>query len=165
MAEIYSFGLQSLKMGNPDVDGGMGTTLTDIGKIVQDTCDLVSADPTTDEEFSEQDDTPVMSFITKGIDTLKFSLFDCTAATLMKVLGGTVDGTSGAWNAPSDSPSIVQSIEITTKSGLVISIPSAKVLGKLNYQFRKRGLLKVDVTANIQVPGDGSAPISIDTTP
>jgi len=158
MAEIRSFGVQSIKMGNVGSTGGMGTSLTDIGKIVKDSCDLVMDDPQINDIMSEQSDDPEEVIIVKGVTSLKFSVMDMTPTVLQKLLGGTVSGTApnDSWNAPDTAPDIEQSIEITTKTGAKIQIARAKVVGKINYQFRRNDVLKVDVTCRILQPTDGT---------
>jgi len=157
MAEIRSFGLQTLKMGDVGTSGGMGTSLTEIGKIVRDTCDLVMDDPQMNDIMSEQSDDPEEVITVKGTTTLKFSIMTMDPNVLVRVLGGSVSGTAPntSWNAPDTAPEIEQSIEITTKTGAKIQIPRAKVIGKINYQFRRNDVLKVDVTCRVLQPTDG----------
>lgn len=162
MAEARAYGLKHIKMGDVDAGGGMGQSLTAVGSIRQDTCDLISDDPQVDDVFAEQDDLPKETFVTTGITTLKFSLMDVSATTLEQIMGGTE--TSGKWEAPKNTPDIEQSIEIETRNGLKIEIPRAKIYATFNYQFRKRDVIVVDVTARILVPEDGSAPITQELT-
>lgn len=168
MSEIRSYGLAKIEMGDVGVTGSMGTVLTVLGKTLDQTVDFVQDDPTITDINSTEDDTPEETFSVPGKTNLKFSIMDCTSTTLAKVMGGTVTGTApnDAWNAPVSSPSIEQSVKITTKTGLTIEIARGKVTGKINYQFRKNAVLQIDVTIQVLVPTDGTTmPIVVTPVP
>lgn len=164
MAELRTIGLTSLKMGNIAVDGGMGTTLAVIGNIYKDSCELSQEDASVTDIEAEEVDDPVESIEILGKRTLKFSIMDYSADTLVKVLGGTSTGTPKVWNAPTTSPNIEQSIEIITPKGVKINIVRCKVMAKLTAKFSKTGVALVDVTCKILTPTKAAtAPIMITT--
>lgn len=155
--EIRSFGLKSIKMADCPADGTMAADadLTILGVTLQDTASLVGADAQVDNVFSEENDLPEESFSTDGIKSLKFSIINVDPDTALRIMGGTVTaGPPKVWNAPIATPKIEQSVRILTKSNLQIDIPRAQVIAKVNFQFKKRGVLQIDVTCNILVPGD-----------
>ena len=167
MAELRTIGLTSLKMGNIAVDGGMGTSLTDVGKIIKDTCELMQEDPTVTDFESEQDDDPIESVAKLGKKTLKFSIADYTPAVLAKFCGGTATGTSpnDVWAAPDSAPEIEQSIEIITPKGVKFAIPRAKIIAKLGAKFSKSGLAQIDIVAHILKPTKAAtASVSVSRT-
>lgn len=163
MAELRSIGLTSIEIGDVAVDGGMGTTMAPLGVTYQDTAELVRDDPEVTEIYSEENDEPEEVLETKGPAKLRWSLMNVTPEEAVKVLGGTVTGTgdTAEYEAPAVKAAIEKSIKITTKSNLVISIPRAKIYAKENFQFRKKGVLLIDVEARILQPAkEGAAAIS-----
>lgn len=164
MAEKRSIGLASLTIGAIAEDGDMGTTLAALGVTYQDSADLVQADDSLTEIYSEENDDPEEIIAIPGIKTLKFSIMNFDADTLVLVLGGTATGTipNKKWLAPSSRVIIEKSIKLLTKTGNTIDIPRARVSGKLNMKFSKKGVALVDITARVMVPSKaGVAPISI----
>lgn len=154
MSEIRTLGLESIEIGDVAGDGGMGTTLAELGVTYRDTAELVQEDAESTEHFSEEFDEPVETIDTKGPTTVKWSIIDCTPATLAEVLGGEVTG-SGAtakWEAPSTAENIEKSIKITPKVGMPISIPRAKINAKINYKLARTGILLVEITAKVLTP-------------
>ena len=164
MSELRSIGVVGIKMGDIAVGGGMGTSLTDVGKIFKDSAELSQEDSSVTDFESEQDDDPIESVEKLGKKTLKFSITDYTPTTLEKFLGGDATGTAPAdsWGSPSTSPELEQSIEITTNK-LVISIARCKVRAKLNMKLGKTSMALIDVVCQILVPTDGvTAPVVIE---
>lgn len=146
-------GLASIKVGAVAGDGGMGTSLAALGETYQDSCTFVSADPEKTEHYSEESDDAFEVTYKLGLRTLKWSIFNFDADQMVKVLGGTVTGTSPkVWNAPAAYTSIEQSIEITDKKGNVIQIPRAKIAAKLNISFGKKNVGLIDIEATVLVP-------------
>jgi hypothetical protein len=150
----YSVGCSKIEMGNIAVDGGIGTSLTDIGEIYQGTAQVNGAAPAVTDHFSEQSDDPIVSVAVKGKTTVKFTIVDVTPANLVLFLGGTASGTTPAfkWAAPSVAPAIEQSLKITTKQGYVIAIPRARISANINWMLGKTDLAKVEVEATVMTP-------------
>lgn len=158
MSEIRSIGLSSIKLGDVAVDGGMGTTLAALGVTYQDTAELIRDDPDITEIFSEENDEPEEVLETKGPARVRWSIMNVDPAEAAKVLGGT--GTGSVYESPVAKDPIEKSIEIITKTGLKIEIPRTKINAKENFQFRKKGVLLIDVEARILTPEkDDTAPI------
>lgn len=156
MAEIRSIGLSSIKLGDIAVDGGMGTSLSILGVTYQDTAELVRDDPEITEIFSEENDEPEEVLETKGPARVRWSIMNVTPADAARVLGGEVVG--GIYKSPMAKEAIEQSVEIVTKTGLKIEIPRAKIYAKENFQFRKKGVLLIDVEARILTPSKENTP-------
>ena len=153
MSEVRSIGLTSIKIGDPEADGGMGTTLAILGVTYQDTAELVRDDPEITEIFSEENDEPEEVLETKGPARVRWSIMSVNPEDVVKVLGGTASGT-GPWvyESPTAKDPIEKSVEIITKTGLKIEIPRAKINAKENFQFRKKGVLLIDIEARILTP-------------
>jgi|WetSurMetagenome_2_1015567.scaffolds.fasta_scaffold00003_155 hypothetical protein len=154
MAEVRTLGLTSIEIGDVAVDGGMGTVLAVLGKTYKDTAELMGADPEIFEHRSEESDDPEETVETKGKITLKWSIMDSDADTLVKVLGGTSTGTAPnkIWSAPATAPNVEKSVKITPKSGKIINIVRTKIVAKPNYKLAKNGIFLVDIIATILTP-------------
>jgi hypothetical protein len=152
--EKRSIGLQSLKIGDVDATGGMGTTLAALGVTLADSAELVQEDGATTDINSEENDDPEEIIEEKGKTTLKFSIIDYTPATLEKVLGGTVTGVGEAsvWSAPSSLEVIEKSIEIISKSNVKYEIVRARIKAKINAKFSKKGVAQIDIVATVMTP-------------
>lgn len=165
MSEKRAIGLEYIKVGAVAGDGGMGTVLAALGVTYQDSAELSQADPELTEIFAEENIEPEEVIETPGIKTLKWSIMDYAPATLVKVLGGTVTGVAPneMWNAPTTNVNIEQSVEFKEKkNGMIVQIPRAKIIAKLNYKISKKGVALVEITAKILTPSKaGVAPIII----
>ena len=75
----------------------------------------------------------------------------------MSLLGGN-KGENGSWNAPEVIPSIEMSLRVTPKSGMVIEIPRARVVAKLNGSFSRSGVFLISVTATV-LKAEGKAKV------
>lgn len=161
MAEIRSFGLDYIKVGAVEQFVAMAI----LGVTYQDTADMVQDDDDETEHYSEENDDPELVLTTIGVKTLKWTIMDVAPDTLVKVLGGSVvtADLKDTWNAPATSVNIEKAIEVKTKDGTVIRIARAKITAKVNFQFRKKGILVVAVTARVLKPSTVSAlpPMSV----
>lgn len=163
MAEIRSIGLEYIKIGTPETDGSMSTNLAALGVTYQDTAELVRDDPEVTEIFSEENDEPEEVLESKGPARLRWSIMSVNPSDVVEILGGTANG--NVYEAPLAKGAIEKSIEIKTKTGLVIQIPRTKIYAKENFQFRKKGVLLIDVEARILTPEmAGLAPIKWEQT-
>lgn len=159
MAEIRSIGLTSLKLGAIAGDGGMGTSLTALGVTYQDTAELIREDPDITEIYSEENDEPEEVLETKGPIRLRWSILNVDPDEVVRVLGGEVTGTSPkVYNSPVSKDPIELSVEIETRTGLKIQIPRAKINAKENFQFRKKGVLLIDIEARVLTPTKANTP-------
>lgn len=167
MSEIRTLGLLKIEISDIAGDGGLGTSFAAIGKTYKDTADMQGVEPAVFEHYSEESDDPEETVITKGKVTVKWSIFDTDADTLVKVLGGTSTGTAPnkIWSVSDTGPLIYKSVKITPKTGKVISIVRAGIVGKINYKLSKNGVFMVDITATILTPTKAAtAAFSIGTT-
>jgi hypothetical protein len=154
MSEVRTLGLGSIQVSAIANDGGLGTAFAALGKTYKDTAELTGADPEVFEHYSEESDDPEETVVTKGKITVKWSIFDSDADTLVKVLGGTSSGTAPnkIWSAPDTATNIELSIKITPKAGKIINIVRAKIVAKINYKLSKNGILMVDIIATVLTP-------------
>jgi hypothetical protein len=154
MADIYTIGLAKIELGAIASDGGMGTSLSQLGYTYQDTCSMTMEDPETTDFIAEEVDDPVVSISRAGKINFNFSIMNPDLTTLQALLGGTVTGEEGSevWNAPATIPVIEKSIKITPNQGLQFSIPRAKITAKINGSFSKTNMFLIEVACTVLQP-------------
>jgi hypothetical protein len=154
MAEVRTLGVSKIELSDIAGDGGLGIGFAALGKTYKDTAELMGEDPEVFEHRSEENDDPEEVVVTKGKVTVKWSIMDSDADTLVKVLGGTATGVAPnkIWNDAASAPNIEKSIKITPKSGKVINIVRAKIVAKVNYKIARNGIFLVDIVATILAP-------------
>lgn len=152
--EIRSVGLASIKWSPIAVDGGMGTTMSALGLTYQDTSRFYTEDGQSTELYAEEEDDPIEAFETQGLTKVDLSIMNYSPHNLARIFGGTVTGAGATakWNSPDVTPNVELSCEIITKTGLKIEIPRCRVTAKFNGEFRKRGLLLINISAKILKP-------------
>jgi hypothetical protein len=158
MAEKRTFGMKSVKMG--DVGAGAMTLLGD-GNTLEGTASFTKAEDDEKPFYSEEHDDPIEVIKKKGISTLEFAIVDFTPATLVRVLGGEVNGTTGEWDAPESAPEIEQEFEVITKKDVKLTLKRAKVNGSIEWPLSREDLGRVKIKATVLAPTDGSKPYSI----
>ena len=154
MAEVRTLALEKIEISDIESDVGLGTNFAVLGKTYKDTAELTGADPEIFEHQSEESEDPEEIIMRKGKVTVKWSIMDTDADTLIKVLGGTSTGTAPdkIWSAPDQAANIEKSVKITPKAGKVINIVRTKIVAKPNYKLSTTGIFLVDITATILAP-------------
>lgn len=164
MSERITIGLKSLKMGDIEEDGGMGTTLAALGQTYENTAVLTQEDGDETDFYVEEVDDPVETISKKGATTLEWAILDMTPDTLKKVLGGDVTGTGeqAVWSGPTEVPEIEQSLELISKKNIKYEIPRARIKARLDVNFSKQEVGLVRITARVLTPTKtAEAPIKI----
>lgn len=155
---IYTLGLSKIETGDVAADGGMGATLAQDGYTYQDTCQMVTNDPTTTDFFAEEVDDPVVSIERAGTIQFNWSLMDPKPDTLVKYCGGTASKSAegldenDVWEPPTTAPVIEKSVRITPQQGLKFEIPRLRIRAKLNGNFSKTAMLLLEVQGTVLVP-------------
>lgn len=165
MAKNKVYGLQSITMGAPAADGGMGLALEEVlGATVKGTASLTSSAPETSDVEIEETDELYDEIETKGaVWTLAASTYNVSAITMQKFFGGTV--TDGVWSAPvgGSSVQVYQSVASFTRSGIKFSFVKMKLTGTANLAFDKSKLGQIDWTGKLLQPDKPNTPsFSID---
>lgn len=89
MATKHIYGLASILMGAIAGDGGMGTSLTQIGETVDGTATLTSEDNTITDFNVEESALPIESITSAyGKWTFSWSSYDVSPRTMYKFFGG-----------------------------------------------------------------------------
>jgi len=149
-----TYGLVKIEIGDIANDGGMGTTLTQIGYTKVGSTKLVTTAGTETNLEAEELSTPLVTIPGNETQSVEFQLIIQDLTHLTSVLGGEVTGTSPneVWNSPATKPVIEKSLKITPKAGFSVEIPRASIVGSLNSPFSKTDLMYVDVKATILTP-------------
>ncbi|MCL1932767.1 MAG: hypothetical protein FWF53_02995 [Candidatus Azobacteroides sp.] len=154
VSNVYTLGLSKIEIGEPAADGGMGTTLEQLGYTYKDSCTLKQEDPETTDFFAEEVDDPVITFRRAGKITFSFSIMNPDFDVFQKMAGGTVTG-SGAnakWEAPDSLPFIEKSVKITPQQGLIFEVPRMSINAKINGSFSKTNLFLLDIVGTVLIP-------------
>lgn len=168
MAAKARIGLKKIEMGNVAVDGGMGTSLTEIGATVSDTAVFANEAPNVTDFNIEEQTAPFYSQSTPGKFTVQWSSYNVEPAALVQTMGGTVTTDASGntvYTAPVDAPNIEQSVKATMKDNTVLSIPRARIDAVLQWNFQKTKLAQVDYTATALQPTKSGTGLFTITTP
>lgn len=154
MAGLINIGAAKIEVGDPAADGGMGTSLSQLGYTTEDTIKF------NDEGGSEIDfpieelDVPVYSITKAGNKTFSFQIANPDEDTLVAVFGGTKTGTGGAtkWEAPLTQPTIIKSLRFTPQKGLGFNFPKTKLSARWTSDIGKNHLLGIEVVFKVLQP-------------
>ena len=159
MAEqrVYTLGLSKIEIGDIAQDGGMGSTLSQMGYTYKDTCTLTSEDPEKTEHYVEEVDDPVVVLSKAGKTTIDFSLANPSPETLVALAGGTASasvsgGEKDIWEAPDSLPTIEKSIKLTPKQGYIIEIPRGNITAKMDGNLNQGDLFMLKVNIVVMKP-------------
>ena len=155
MAEMLSYGVASVEMGDINAGTGLGENYADIGKVYKDTAKLITADANVTEHFSERDKDPVIVVVEDGAMELELSIMDMGADNIVKYLGGTVTDNAGGknvWNKPRAHVNIEQAFKFTTDDGTIYEFLRCKVIGKLESEFTRKGTAVVKLMLKVLTP-------------
>jgi hypothetical protein len=163
MATTYGVGCKNIKVGNLAADGGISTSLADIGKLYKQTVSLVEEDGQVTRHFAEGQRFPFLNVVDAAGVILKFTLTDISAAILAKWLGGTA--ATNTWTSATDSFSVEQSVTADTLFGVTIEVVRCFLYGKITWNMNRTEIAKIEVTGEIMQPDKtGSAPLTIKPT-
>lgn len=160
MATTYGVGCKDIQMGDIAADGGIGATLTSVGKVYKESASIVDEDGNVTKHFAEGSRYPFLVIYDAAGTIVKFVLTDISPAVLSQFLGGTVATTT--WKSPVSSFSTEKSIKIKTNFNLDISIARAFIHAKLTWNLTTKEIAKIEITAEVLEPTKANeAPMAI----
>ncbi|MCU7571541.1 hypothetical protein N4241_10535 [Riemerella anatipestifer] len=112
-------------------------------KTYRDTFEMTEDEGSLTEEFSDQDDNPIVVFQDKPKKNIKVSTYDYTPDFIKKVKGGTV--VNGEWKEGDNTP-IYAALEIEADTGHLIKYPKVQIFASFNLKLKKKELALLDVT-------------------
>ncbi len=144
--EKYSYGLKSIKFGDPTGQHTMPSGMAEKFRTYRDTCEFTEEDPNKKEEHCDQVDEPFLTIYRKGAKKIKVSTFDYSPEVLEFLKGGTV--VDEKWHEPSGVPRIFKAVALETDTGMVFQFPKCQIFAKFNAKMTKEGvkLLEVEMT-------------------
>lgn len=148
---LFSNGLAEVLAGPIAVDGGMGTVLTNVGKILEDSFSLVTEDGNTVTFNSEESDDPEFERKTGKTLGFQFTIMDPTVDTLVRFMGGT-KGADDQYEAPDKTPVIELSVQIKPEMGLGFDVVRLSVDSSFTDQVGKNNLMGIVVNGKILKP-------------
>ncbi len=154
MSEKRSLGIASIMIGDIAGDGGVATTFASLGNIYKDTATIEQETGEDIVHEAEELDDPIEVIPTKGKTKISWGIVDFTAATLVKVLGGTVSGTAPAdiWQAPDSASTIEKSVKVTSKNGVTFTYPRVSLKARVSYKLAKSGIAQVLIEGTVLQP-------------
>lgn len=159
MAEVRTYGLKSVLVGEPTETGAMPAVLEALCRTYRNSFEMVEDTPELKEEHSDQDDDPVEVFATKGSKSIRFSTFDHSPETLVKIKGGEV--VDEKWAEPTGNPPIYKALRVVTDTGLEFDFPKVRIMASFNTKLVKDGLALIDITIKPMSPGAGKSGLQI----
>ena len=159
-----AMGLSKIEVGTP-VSGGEATSYATLGYTDPDSCTLDTEDPETTDINAEEADDPIYSISKGGKSTLNFNVLNPLTTTLTQMMGGTVDQTTGDWEAPTQLTQPELSVKITMESGHIFRFPRVKFFCKYSGSFGKSEPIKLACIGSVLIPTDGETAKMLVTMP
>lgn len=152
-------GIDTIKIGDPLPNGVMGTTLTSIGKLVDDSIQITFAEPTKTKITCEDTTAPLVVLVDPNVEKkFEFSTYDFDPDILARFFGGS--NVLEKWSSPTSYDAIEQSVEIVTKdvdgTHFKITIPRANISASMEGKIGKKGLGIIKIICEVLTPFDGS---------
>ncbi|MDR1652489.1 MAG: hypothetical protein LBS01_02335 [Prevotellaceae bacterium] len=161
--KIFTVGLAKVLIGNIAADGGMSTTLVELGDTWRDTCQITTDDPTRTDFSVEENDDPIFSRVSGGAINFTTQIANPSVELLQRIFGGTISGEATdtpVWNAPNKMPVIEQSLQIAAEQGFTIKAPRVSIGASINATFSNysENAFLVTVTGRILTPKKANTP-------
>lgn len=145
-------GVSAIKLGAIATDGGMGTTLSQLGYTSLGTAKLNTEDGNTVDLNVEETDDPIYSKTRAGKMSVNFTIADPDEQTLVTFWGGSYDATKKEYTPPAVISSKELSLQVISEEGLSFNFPRASVTAKFTTDLGKDSFLGLEVTAQILKP-------------
>lgn len=150
--KTFTLGLSKIEIGDIATDGGMGSTLAEMGYTREGSCSLTQEDPEITDYFAEEVDTPVITIAKEGKFTFAWSIMNPSVSVLADLMGGTATAETDTWEAPSGAVTIEKSVKITPKQGFIFDIPRMSIVAKWNAPLSKTDIVAIECTGTVLEP-------------
>lgn len=132
-----SLGLAKVEYGDVDQNGGMQTSLTQMGYTYKDSFTQTTDEPEIDEYEVEEVDTPMEVEGKLGSIVYEWDILDPNVAEMEATGGGTADQANDEWASPDGWQPIEKAFVFTPKKGFQHKVPRANVIAYPREGFKK----------------------------
>jgi len=165
---IVTMGLASLKVGNSVAKGASGDTglmpdsanMAQQGNVYRDSFSMSTEDPTINEFYCEENDTPVEVVGTLGKTTITLDIINPSVSDMEAWGYGTADLTDQSnkqkLKAPKTWEACNKAIEVTPTKGYKIEVPNASVVASVTGGGKKTEPMLLHVVATVVTARDAS---------
>lgn len=150
---VYNTGLKSLKVGDFNPTTGAVTNLVEV-QVYKDTLKITESEPAQTKHYQAGKSAPKKIHYENGEETIKFSVMDTSAESLLACLGGTVTTLNNVktWNKPKGNfTERIKALVAETSDGALIKIPRGSWVGVKNFDLADTAIGLIDITV---VPTD-----------
>lgn len=145
---VYNTGLKKLEVGEFDPATGAITGLVEV-QVYKDTLKITESESAQTKHYQAGKTAPKKIHYEAGEETVKFSIMDTSAASLLTSLGGTVTTVTGVstWNkAKGVQRERIKALVATTSDGALIKIPRGSWVGVKNFDMADTAIGLIDIT-------------------
>lgn len=132
-----SLGLAKVEYGEVDSEGGMQTTLTQMGYTLEDSFEQTTDEPDLTELNVEEVDVPIDVEGKLGDIVYEWDIADPKVSEMAATGGGTADTTNDEWAAPDAWTPIEKAFVFTPKKGFIHKVPRASLIAYPKGGFKK----------------------------
>ncbi|SUJ26542.1 Uncharacterised protein [Sphingobacterium spiritivorum] len=145
---VYNTGLKSLKVGDFNPADGAVSNLVEVA-VYKDTLKITETEPTQTKHYQAGKTAPKKIHYEAGEETVKFSVMDTSADSLLACLGGTVTTVNSVktWNkAKGVQKERIKALVAETSDGALIKIPRGSWIGVKNFDLADAAIGLIDIT-------------------
>jgi len=145
---VYNTGLKSLKVGDFNPTTGAVTNLVEV-QVYKDTLKISETEPTQTKHYQAGKTAPKKIHYENGEETIKFSVMDTSADSLLACLGGTVTtvNTVKTWHKPKGiQKERIKALVAETSDGALITVPRGSWIGIKNFDLADASIGLLDIT-------------------
>ena len=145
------YGFDSVFIGEIPNDGGMATTLTEVGTTVRNTFTLTTDALTFSEFFNEEEDDPYIRIATGGgVIRGSWQIHNAHPSALATFFGGTVTGTGddAIWEAPERFDMKEYSVRAISGNDIQVELARVQFAASLGWNLQREnpGIITLDYT-------------------
>lgn len=145
---IYNTGLKSLKVGDFNPTTGAISNLVEV-QVYKDTLKITETEPAQTKHYQAGKTAPRKIHYENGEETVKFSIMDTSAESLLACLGGTLTEVDDVktWNKPKGvQKERIKALVAETADGALIKIPRGSWVGIKNFDMADTAIGLLDIT-------------------
>lgn len=155
----YILGVNLIKHGTPEADGGMATAMTKQLQPYKESVTLEDEEGEVVKHYLQGARYPFLTIYNAAGTTFKFGVV-MDNESLKEWMGGEI--VKGQWQSPRGNFQVTKSLEIMTEFGIPIRIPKATCYGIRKFASKTTDVSQIEVTAIVELPEKaGEAPMTI----